>query len=315
MNSKLQFKIVSFYQFVNLKDIKNYQKLIYNFCSKNKLRGTIILSNEGINGTIAGIPNKIDEFIKYLDNLHFSKLNIKESYSLNMPFYRLKIKVKKEIVTMLNESIDSNMPRGKHLNSEEWNNLINNKDVLVLDVRNKYETDIGYFDNAVIPNSDNFVEFKKFIDNKLSDKKNKKIAMYCTGGIRCEKASYYMKKIGFKHIYQLNGGILKYLEGTPSNESKWNGECFVFDNRVSLNHSLNQGNYELCRGCNNPLPKEETLLEGYEKDVSCSKCYKNSSERKKNNFRERSKQVQLAKQRNKSYIYDNLNYDQYIKEN
>ena len=314
INTNQQFKIFSFYQFINLTNIKNIQNSILEFSSLKKIRGTTILSKEGINGTMAGKPDNMDEFLYLLKSFNFNKLNLKESFSFEMPFYRLKIKIKNEIVSMLNKPIDADLPRAIHIDSKEWNNLIDNDDVLILDVRNKYETDMGNFNKSIITDSDSFVEFKNFIDNKLSINKNKRIAMYCTGGIRCEKASFYMRSNGFKNIYQLNGGILKYLEDTTSEDSKWNGECFVFDNRVSVNESLKPGTYELCRGCNNPISKKEKFLEGYEKDVSCTKCYKKSSDSRKNNFRERSKQVELAKERDQSYIYDTLNYNQYIKE-
>ena len=312
INPNKQFKIFSFYQFINLTNTKNIQKSVFEFASIKKIKGTTILSKEGINGTMAGTSDNMDEFLYLLKSLNFNELNIKESYSFNMPFYRIKVKIKKEIVSMLNKPIDTDLPRAIHIDSKDWNNLIDDDDVLILDVRNKYETDMGYFNKAIIPDSDSFVEFKNFIDNKLSRNKNKKIAMYCTGGIRCEKASFYMRSNGFKNIYQLNGGILKYLEDISSDDNKWNGECFVFDNRVSVNESLDPGTYELCRGCNNPISKEEKFLDGYEKDVSCTKCHKKSTESRKNNFRERSKQVDLAKERDESYIYDTINYNQYI---
>ena len=314
INTNQQFKIFSFYQFINLNNTKIIENSIFVFSSLKKIRGTTILSKEGINGTMAGTRDNMDEFLYLLKSLGFNQLNLKESYSFEMPFYRLKVKIKKEIVSMLNNPINADLPRATHVDSKEWNNLINDDDVLILDVRNKYETDIGSFNQAITPESNSFVEFKNFIDNKLTINKNKKIAMYCTGGIRCEKASFYMKSIGFNNLYQLDGGILKYLEDNSSENNKWNGECFVFDNRVSVNEELEPGSYELCRGCNNPISEEEKLLNGYEKDVSCSKCYKKSSESRKNNFRERSKQVELAKERDQSYIYDSLNYNQYIKE-
>jgi len=314
MNTKQQFKIISFYEFINLNEINNISKSIQEFASINKIRGTVIIASEGINGSMAGIPHDIDKLLEYLKLLKFNYLNIKETFCYEMPFYRLKVKIKKEIVSMLSNPINADLPRGIHLNSKEWNDLISNDETLILDIRNTYETDIGQFNSAIVTNSNSFAEFKNFVDSQLSTIKDKKIAMYCTGGIRCEKASFYMKTLGFNDIYQLDGGILKYLEDTPNDKSQWSGECFVFDNRVSVNKFLEKGNYELCRGCNNPISKNERFSNEYEKDVSCSHCYTKTNELKKNKFRERSKQVDLAKEREESYIYDNLNYNQYIED-
>ena len=262
------FKVITFYQFINLKNVRKLAQELKRFCISNKIRGSLILADEGINGTLAGLPNNIDELEKYIIDLGMTNLNVKYSKIREMPFYRLKIKIKNEIVTMLNDPIDINKDRAISVNSDEWNDLINQPDVIVLDVRNQYETDIGCFDEAIIPNIDSFIEIKKYIDEDLREYKNKKIAMYCTGGIRCEKASYYMKQQGFNEVFQLDGGILKYLEDTELKETKWVGECFVFDNRVALRHDLSKGNYDLCRGCNYPIAQKDRNSPKYEKDVS-----------------------------------------------
>ena len=196
----------------------------------------------------------------------------------------------------------------------EWNELIKQDDTIVIDVRNEYESNIGSFNNALKPNTESFLEFKDYIDEKLSDSKDKNIAMFCTGGIRCEKASYYMKSQGFENVFQLNGGILKYLEDVDKKNSFWAGECFVFDNRVSVTHELKRGTHELCRGCNNPISLQDKQTNKYEKDVSCPKCYEFLSQDKKNRSRERSKQIQLSEKHNRPYPYRDLTVDRYLQQ-
>ena len=297
------FKVITFYQFINLEDVGKLAQKLKCFCTSNKIRGSVILASEGINGTLAGLSNNINEFEQYLVGLGLSNLNVKYSTIHEMPFYRLKIKMKNEIVTMLNKPIDAKKERAVPVNSGEWNHLIDQPDVIVVDVRNQYETDIGRFNKSVIPNTESFTEMKKYIDKNLKKYKDKKIAMYCTGGIRCEKASYYMKEQGFNEVFQLNGGILKYLEDTELEDTKWVGECFVFDNRVALKHDLSKGSYDLCRGCNYPISEKDRNSLKYEKDVSCPKCYDVSSDLKKIGSRERSKQISLAIENNSPSTY------------
>ena len=299
----LHFKIATFYQFKSLNNLDQFSKSLKSFCKKQEILGSIIIATEGINGTIAGLPNSIDEFVNYLEKLRFENLNIKYSKTSEMPFYRNKIKIKKEIVTFLNKPINPEKQKAEYVNAKQWNEMINNPDTITIDVRNEYETKIGTFQNAVTPNTESFVDFKKFITEKLSKHKNKKIAMYCTGGIRCEKASYYMKEIGFKDIFQLEGGILKYIEAIPKTESLWNGECFVFDKRVTVTSKLEKGNYDLCHGCNEPISKTDQESIEFEKDVSCPNCYDQATENKKNKSRERSKQIDLAKKRKTPNVY------------
>lgn len=297
------FKVITFYQFINLKNVRKLAQELKSFCVSNKIRGSLILAEEGVNGTLAGLTKNIDLLEEYVRDLGITDLNVKYSKIREMPFYRLKIKVKKEIVALLQRSIDTNRQRAVLVNSSEWDHLISQPDVIVLDVRNQYETDLGRFDQAVIPNIDSFMEFKKYVDKDLREFKNKRIAMYCTGGIRCEKASYYMKQQGFNEIFQLNGGILKYLENTQLKETKWIGECFVFDNRVALKHDLGKGSYNLCRGCNYPISAKDQNSPKYEKDVSCPKCYDFSTDLKKRGSRERSKQISNAIEKNLSSTY------------
>jgi len=299
----LNFKITSFYQFKNLTNLPDLHKSLKTFCARYKLLGIILIAPEGINGTLAGLPDSVDKFINYAKTLEFTCLNIKYSESTQMPFYRIKIKIKNEIISFYKAPFKFTPQKGISIDPDKWNELIEQPDVLTIDVRNQFETKIGNFDNAIDPKTQSFVQFKKYIDTELINDKDQKIAMYCTGGIRCEKASKYMKSIGFKNIYLLNGGILKYLEQVPNHESAWNGECFVFDNRVAVTHDLNQGTYEVCHGCNNPISVSDKLSDKFEKDVSCPYCYHISTDMKKNRSRERSKQINLARERKTQNIY------------
>ena len=308
------FKIMAFYEFAKINDLSYMAKRIKSYCKEENIRGTVIIAPEGINGTLAGFISSIDKFAEYIRNLGFISLNTKYSLAEIMPFYRLKVKEKKEIITMLGLSIDPSNPRGKMVSPNEWNELIKQDDTIVIDVRNEYESDIGSFNNALKPNTESFLEFKSYIDEKLADAKDKSIAMFCTGGIRCEKASYYMKSQGFENVFQLNGGILKYLEDVSQKDSLWEGECFVFDNRVTVTHNLQKGTYELCRGCNNPITLQDKKTNQYEKDVSCPKCHEFLSEDKKNRSRERSKQIQLSEKYNRPYPYRDLTSDTYLQQ-
>ena len=251
------FTVIAFYEFKKIKSkFIKYKKLFNNFCNEKNIRGTVILSPEGINGTVAGLNDSINEFSLFLNKLNFNNTEIKYSYTKIMPFYKLKIKLKEEIVPFANK-VKYPSKTGKFIKPKDWNNFIKNDSVLIIDVRNKYETKIGRFKNSIDPNTDNFIEFNNFIKSKLSKNKDQNIAMYCTGGIRCEKASAYMLQEGFKNIYQLEGGILKYLKEVDQKNTLWEDECFVFDNRVSVNHDLDIGSYELCKGCKEPISKTD----------------------------------------------------------
>jgi len=306
------FTILAFYKFIYIADVSKLANGIKYFCTKNNIRGVIIISPEGINLTIAGLPRSISKFEQFIKSQNIDNYHPKYTDSDIMPFYRLKIKTKNEIITMLDMPIDVTFQRGVLVNPTDWNKIINDTDVLVLDVRNQFEVQLGAFNNSVSPQTSSFTEFKNYVDNFLVKEKTKKIALYCTGGIRCEKASYYMKKIGFTDIYQLHGGILNYLQNIPKEVSLWNGECFVFDNRVTVNHSSEKGSYILCRGCNNPVSINETESFAYEKDVSCTYCYSFTSEEKKNRSRERVKQIDLAVGRNEVPTYTTPTVDEYI---
>ena len=291
------FTIISFYQFRQLKNLLLLKNFFVNYCSFQKLRGTILLAPEGINGALAGLNNSIKIFEKKIYSKGFDNLEFKYSYHKYMPFNRLKIKIKNEIITFSRIKLDVENNRATHVNPENWNSLIENKDTLVLDLRNGFEYEVGTFKNSLNAKTKNFSEFKQFVDTSLFPQNNKQIAMFCTGGIRCEKASSYMLKKGFKNLYQLKGGILKYLEEIPRDQSRWYGECFVFDNRVSVKNELALGTYLLCHGCRMPISKKDCKSDKYEKGVSCPKCYRQLSEDKKKKLRERNKQIEIAKKK------------------
>ena len=312
MNSD-HFTVIAFYEFRKIKSkFIRYKKLFNHFCNEKNIRGTIILSPEGINGTVAGLDDSISELVLFLSKLNFNKTEIKYSYTKIMPFYKLKIKLKEEIVPFANK-VKNPSKTGEFVKPKNWNNFIKNDSFLIIDVRNKYETKIGRFTNSTNPNIKNFIEFNDFIKSKLSKNKDQNIAMYCTGGIRCEKASAYMLQEGFKNIYQLKGGILKYLEEVDQKNTLWEDECFVFDNRVSVKHNLSTGSYELCKGCKDPISNDDKKSEKYEIGVSCPNCFNKRSKDQKYKSRERQKQIELFKEKGHSYAYDILNTNEYKK--
>jgi UPF0176 protein len=298
-----QFLTAALYKFVSLPDYQTLQKPILDFCVKHHIKGTLLLALEGINGTIAGKSDDIHAVLGYLrQDPRFSDLEHKESYADSHPFYRMKVKLKKEIVTMGVEGVNPNNVVGTYVKPEDWNALISDPDVILLDTRNDYETHIGTFKGAIDPKTTTFREFPSFVEQNLDKTKNKKVAMFCTGGIRCEKASSYMKQQGFEEVYHLQGGILKYLETVPEAESLWEGECFVFDQRVGVKHGLAVGDYDQCYACRMPLSQEEMKSERYTPGISCPHCYDKTSEEKKAALTERQKQVVLAKQRGQNHI-------------
>jgi UPF0176 protein len=292
-----EFTIITFYEFKKSPDIYKIKGLLRRFCIFNKIKGTILISNEGINGTVAGLSDPILLLKKELIKIGFENLELKYSYYVYMPFNRLKIKIKNEIISFAGIKLDPKKSRGKHIDSSKWNNLISDKNTLLIDVRNSFECDIGSFEGAVNPKTKNFSEFKNYVNNKLLDYKERKIAMFCTGGIRCEKASSYMSSMGFKNVSQLKGGILKYLEKIPKKESMWRGECFVFDNRVSVKNELLPGSYDICHSCRLPISLRDRSSNDYEKGISCPKCINKSSKQKKIRLMERNKQIKIAKKR------------------
>jgi UPF0176 protein len=302
-----KFLTAALYKFVSLPDFKNLQQPILDACLKHNIKGTILLAQEGINGTIAGNPDDIHAVLAYLrQDARLSDLEHKESYADEHPFYRMKVKLKKEIVTMGVPEVDPNHVVGTYVRPEDWNNIISDPDVIVLDTRNDYETHIGTFKGAIDPKTTTFREFPKYVEKNLDKTKHKKVAMFCTGGIRCEKASSYMKQQGFEEVYHLQGGILKYLETVPKEQSLWEGECFVFDQRVGVKHGLEVGEYDQCYACRMPLSPEELKSEKYTPGISCPYCYDKTSEQKKAALTERQKQVLLAKARGENHIGEKL---------
>ena len=304
------YEIVALYKFTNIDEPLNFQKILKKRLSELKIYGTILISNEGINGTISSDSKEnLSLALSLIESLKgLRKLDLKFSQSIKKPFIRLKVKLKKEIVTIGDISINPNEIVGKHIEPKEWNKLINDKDTIIIDTRNQYECSIGTFKNSINPKTEKFSDFPGWLeDQSFSNevKENKKIAMFCTGGIRCEKASSLMKREGFKNVFQLKGGILKYFENVPKNESLWRGECFVFDDRVSLNHDLSEGTYDMCHGCRMPITENEKKSDHYIKGVSCSSCFDKTSDKQKARYSSRQKQVEIAKKRNKRHIGPN----------
>ena len=301
---------IAFYHFVSLENIDQLQLFILKFCQKKNIKGTILLASEGINGTISGEEKKIQQFIEFIkEDLFFKNkfkiLEHKESWSSKNPFYRMKVRLKKEIVALGVEGISPTKKVGKYVNPEEWNNLINDPNTIVIDTRNNYEVDIGTFKNSINPETETFRDFPSYVDKNLNNNEIKKVAMFCTGGIRCEKASSLMLEKGFKDVYHLKGGILKYLENIPKEESLWVGECFVFDQRVAITHGLNEGQYDQCYACRHPLSPNELKSTQYTKGISCPYCFNKLTQKKKAGVIERQKQIMLSKSKGENHIGDN----------
>jgi len=264
------FIVAALYKFAKLNDYKEIQPKLLAFCIAQNIKGTLLLAEEGINGTVAGSRTEIDALIEYLKkDPRLKDIEHKESYANEMPFYRMKVRIKKEIVTLGVDGIDPNYKVGTYVKPQDWNALISDPDVILIDTRNDYEYDIGTFKGAIDPKTTTFREFPEYVSKNLDAKQHKKIAMFCTGGIRCEKASSFMIEQGFEEVYHLQGGILKYLEEVPKEESLWEGECFVFDQRVSVKHGLEIGDYDQCHACRHPLSPAEMQSEQYVAGISC----------------------------------------------
>lgn len=298
-----QYVVAALYKFVSLPNYVAFSEELRGECLRLDLKGTLLLAEEGINGTVSGTRASIDALLSYLKaNPSFTGLVHKESFYDEQPFYRMKVKLKKEIVTMGVANIDPNYVVGTYVKPKDWNALISNPDVLVVDTRNYYEYAIGSFERAIDPQTETFREFPDYVKTHLSPQKHKKVAMFCTGGIRCEKSTAYLKEQGFDEVYHLEGGILKYLEEVPQEDSLWHGECFVFDNRVAVDHTLEKGSYDQCHGCRHPITQEDKVSVHYIVGVSCPRCYSKLTEAQKMRFNERQKQIDLAKTRNEIHL-------------
>ncbi len=291
------------YKFVSLPDFAELQAPLQKVMADNNVFGTLLLATEGINGTIAGLPTDVQAVLEWLKQQPLlSGIDQKNSYHSDIPFYRTKVKLKKEIVTMGVEGIDPRQVVGTYVKPSDWNALISDPEVVVVDTRNDYEVEIGTFKNAIDPQTKTFRDFPAWAGDNLNKEKHKKVAMFCTGGIRCEKSTAYMKEQGFDEVYHLEGGILKYLEEVPKDQTLWQGECFVFDNRVAVDHELKRGSYDQCHACRMPITEQEKSSEYYKQGLSCHHCHDVVAEDRKQRFAERQKQVELAKGRGEEHI-------------
>ncbi|RKZ96360.1 MAG: rhodanese-related sulfurtransferase [Gammaproteobacteria bacterium] len=298
-----QIIVCALYKFVTLNDYQDIKAPLLNFMLAQNIRGTLLLASEGINGTVAGSRQDIDHLLSFLrDDPRLAHLSFKESFIDEMPFLRTRVKLKKEIVTMGVQGIDPKRAVGTYVKPKDWNALISDPEVLLIDTRNDYEVQVGSFKNAINPETESFREFPDYVKQHFDPQQHKKVAMYCTGGIRCEKSTAYMKEQGFEDVYHLEGGILKYLEQVPENETLWEGECFVFDERVTVNHQLQKGQYDQCNACRLPITDEDKQSEKYQHGISCPYCFDKTSPQQKARFTEREKQIQLAKDRGETHI-------------
>ena len=286
--------VATFYKFVALPDYANLQQPLKERCLAQNIRGTILLAQEGINGTIAGTRQDVYAVLNHIKaDARLSDIDIKESLASKLPFERMKVRLKKEIVTIGLPEVSPTKTVGTYVSAEEWNQIISDPEVVVIDTRNDYEVGMGSFQRAKNPETESFREFPKYAEENLDPTKQKKVAMFCTGGIRCEKASSYLLSKGFEEVYHLKGGILKYLEEIPEEESLWEGECFVFDERVAITHGLKTGSHSLCYACGHPVSIEDRQSAEYESEVSCPHCVGKMSEKRRDRFRARKRQRRL----------------------
>ncbi|MBT80081.1 MAG: hypothetical protein CL587_06785 [Alteromonadaceae bacterium] len=298
-----QYIVCAMYKFVALENYEAMRQPLLEKMEEQGIKGTLLLASEGINGTVSGPREGIDNLLAYLNSdPRINPISYKESLHDEQPFYRTKVKLKKEIVTMGVEGIDPRHTVGTYVKPKDWNDLISDPDVLVIDTRNDYEIEIGTFKHAVDPKTKTFREFPDYVKDNMDPEKHKKVAMFCTGGIRCEKSTAYLKEQGFDEVYHLEGGILQYLEDVPAEESLWEGDCFVFDNRVAVNHDLQKSQYDACYACRLPITEEDKQSDKYEPGVSCPHCHGTHSDDQIARFREREKQVQLAKARSEEHV-------------
>ena len=305
MQDSNEILVATLYKFFKVDDLVALQDQLYAICNKNNVMGTILIANEGVNGTISAKPREIEKtLISIQKDDRFSEIEIKYSSTNKQPFHKMRVRLKKEIVTIGLPEINPNKTVGTYVKPEEWNDIISDPDIILIDTRNKFEIKIGSFKNALDPRTTSFRDFPEWVKKFKQDKTNtnKKIAMYCTGGIRCEKASSLMKEEGFNEVYHLQGGILKYLEQVEKEKSLWEGECFVFDDRVCLTENLEVGSYKMCFACRMPITEDELNDDRYEEGISCLYCYDKTTKDKKERFESRQKQIELSKLRGEKHI-------------
>jgi UPF0176 protein len=295
--------IATFYKFAEFPEYKEWKSKLRGWGKCHDILGTMILAPEGINATVSGSSEGIEYFMNQIrEDFRFSDITPRLSESPRSTFYRLRIITRPEIVTLGDPSINPNKAAGKYVEPKDWNQLIRDPNVRVIDARNEYEVKVGTFKGAENPHTDTFGQWPEYVKNELSDNKKQKIAMFCTGGIRCEKASSHLLENGFEEVYHLKGGILNYLEKIAPEESDWDGECFIFDNRVSVTHGLKDGDTQLCYGCRWPLSEEDLESEQYEYGISCPRCFDSLNDAKRQSLEERHKQLKLAEERNVPHI-------------
>ncbi len=297
------FLVAALYKFVSFDALESIQATLQTAAKTNRIKGSLLLAHEGINGTIAGTPSAMRAMLEVIRNLPgCADLEHKESWAEEMPFLRMKVRLKKEIVTMGQPTADPSKTVGTYVEAKDWNELISRDDVVVIDTRNDYEVEIGTFRGAIDPKTASFGEFPEWWARHHNTFAGKTVAMFCTGGIRCEKSTSYLKTQGVEDVFHLKGGILKYLEDVPEADSQWDGQCFVFDQRVSVGHGLKQGDYELCYACRRPILPQDKSRPEYERGVSCHQCINEQTQAQKSAFRERQKQVDLAQARGMKHI-------------
>lgn len=297
------YVVAALYKFTTIEHPDLLKQQLDEICVALQLRGTLLIAKEGINGTIAGTAQQIEQLLQSLRaDARFNGLEVKYAQSDKIPFLRMKVRLKKEIVTMGIPSVDPNKVVGEYVEPKDWNSLISDAEVTVIDTRNQYEVDIGSFAGAINPGTENFRDFPAFVAQNLDPKKHKKVAMFCTGGIRCEKATAYLRQQGFEHVFHLKGGILKYLEQIPQQQSLWHGECFVFDERVAVNHQLEQGRYTQCFGCRHPLDENDRQSPDYKPGVHCPHCVAARSATQHACAQERQRQIELARTKQQPHI-------------
>ena len=291
-------RVAALYKFVSLPDFRNLRQPLLDKCLRLGIRGTLLLAQEGINGTVAGPRERVAELIAWLEGRNeIGRLDVKYAEAPEMPFHRMKVRLKKEIVTLGVDGIDPVGEAGIRVSGEAWNELIADPDTVLIDTRNDYEVKLGSFPGALDPQTATFRDFPYWVEANRDRLEGRKIAMFCTGGIRCEKATALMRQSGFDEVYHLDGGILRYLEDMPAEKNRWQGECFVFDERVAVRHGLERGQARLCRACRRPLTPEERQSPFFVDGVSCVHCHAERSESDRKRYRERQKQVELSERR------------------